>query len=304
MLSHRIFSTIKFFDLQDLPLTSFEIERYLISDKSRLEGMLNEQFELGGQESHSPSLVSSEDLLSELEIMADSHEIAELNGFYCLPNREVIIAKRLRNYKYGLLRERRIRRYVRGARHIPFVRGIALAGSQAMGMQRSGSDIDLLVITDPEHMWTARVFLTIYFQILGMRRHGKKIANRFCLNHYLSSIRELDRQRNLYTAMEYAKLRPLVYGPVMRAFQQANLSWINTFFPNVAVKEDNDDYQSEIQRFLEAIIRPLAGKWLENLLASLQRGRIKEDKLVFVKEDELSFHPAGKHEHLLQEFFA
>lgn len=303
MLSDRIFSTVRFFDLQDYPLTAFEIERYLISDKAYLKDQLNEQFELAEQSAHGMS-VHFDTILAELETMSEEGDLVELNGFYCLPGREMIIAKRLRNYKYGLQRERRIRRYMRGVRHVPFVRGIGLVGSQALGLERSNSDIDLLVITDPEHMWTARVFLSAYFQLLGMRRHGKKITNRFCLNHYLSDIREMDRQKNLYTAMEYAKLRPLVYAPVMRAFQQANLSWINIFFPNVTVTEEVDDYQSEIQRFLESLIRPLSGKWLENILGSLQRGRIKEDKLVFVKEDELSFHPAGKHEQLLQQFFS
>lgn len=303
MLSQRIINTIKFFDLQDYPLTAFEIGRYLISDKNYLQELIGEQFELKGEEEHHHSPVHFDTLLAQLEGMVENGEIVELNGFYCLPNHEVLIAKRLRNYKYGLLRERRIRRYIRGARNVPFVRGIALAGSQAMGMPRSTSDIDLLVITDPNHMWTARVFLSVYFQLLGMRRHGNKVKNRFCLNHYVASIREMDRQRNLYTAMEYAKLRPLVYAPVMRAFQQANLKWINAFFPNVSIQQNEEDYQSEIQRFLEAIIRPLAGKWLENLLGSLQRGRIKEDKLVFVKNDELSFHPGGKHINLLQNFF-
>ena len=115
------------------------------------------------------------------------------NGFYCLKGRAAIIDQRLANYIYGIKRERRIRRFIGGLRFLPFVRRAALAGSQAQGVQKSDSDIDLLIIVEPEFLWLGRTAVTAYFQILGLRRHGKKIANRFCLNHYLAGVKIIDR---------------------------------------------------------------------------------------------------------------
>lgn len=109
------------------------------------------------------------------------------NGYYCLPGRSEIIKNRLNNYFYGFGREKRIKRYMWFLRHIPFVRGVAIGGSQALGQQKQASDIDLLIITDQKFMWLARTLASIYFQIFGVRRYKNNTQNRFCLNHYLAA---------------------------------------------------------------------------------------------------------------------
>src|SRR5205085_4694244 len=121
-----------------------------------------------------------------LQTLVVGGEVSQLLGFYSLPGRQGLIKERLRNYLHALPRERLISRYSGGFRHLPFIRGVALAGSQAMGDNKPGSDIDLLVVTDKRFMWTARVFITAYLQILGLRRYGNHIADRFCLNHYVA----------------------------------------------------------------------------------------------------------------------
>ena len=100
------------------------------------------------------------------------------------------------------------------------MRGAALAGSQAQGVQKPGSDIDLLIIVEPKFLWLGRTVVTFYFQLLGTRRHGKKIADRFCLNHYLAGVKTIGELKNLYTAWEYAKLRPLIYEGAVTEFQE------------------------------------------------------------------------------------
>ena len=183
------------------------------------------------------------------------------------------------------------------------MRGISLAGSQAMGLQRATSDIDLLIITDPRFMWLGRTFLTIYFQLLGLRRHGKKIANRFCLNHYIAQPREVDAEKNLYKAMEYSKLRAVVYPQITKQFQIANESWIKMFFPNISFDNPVQEAPSFLQKTVERLLDHRLGLWLENQLGKWQLKRIKQDKYIFVKDDELSFHPESKHEALLKGFF-
>lgn len=316
MLSERILSTIKFFDLQEYPLTSFEVWRYLVSDVNVLKKELDQNYELPAQlPDAKPFVVHFDTLLADLDVLVKDGQLYHKDGFYCLPDkfdlvvgqgtarRGRLITQRLQNYRFGLRREKLIKRYLSFTRHLPFVRGISLAGSQALGLQRSTSDIDLLIITDSKFMWLARTFLTIYFQIFGVRRHGKKITNRFCLNHYIANTREVDAERNLYKAMEYTKLRSVVYPQATHQFQVANQNWIKVFFPNV----NFDDYQitnpSILQYVLEKLLDNPVGLWLEKQLGQIQLKRIKQDKYIFVKDDELSFHPESKHEVLLKGFF-
>ncbi len=304
MLSERIISTIKFFDLQDYPLTSFEVWRYLVSEVGSLKKQLDQNYELPLELPEVKQSVGHFDtLLAGLDVLVKDGQLFSKDGFYCLPERSALITQRLQNYRYGIKREKLIKRYIRITRHLPFVRGISLAGSQPLGLQRATSDIDLLIITDPQFMWLARIFLTIYFQVFGVRRHGNKITNRFCLNHYIANTREVDAERNLYKAMEYTKLRPLVYPQVTHEFQKANENWIKVFFPNVEFEDDQILEPSLIQYLLEPIFNNPVGRWIEKQLGQIQLKRIKQDKFIFVKDDELSFHPESKHELLLKGFF-
>ncbi len=303
MLSDRIIQTLKFFDLQDYPLTALEVERFLIADRPGLKKRLDDKFELEDQ-TNPPSSVHLDTVLLQLSALVQDGKITQQNGFYTLLNRQPLVAQRLANYRFGLYREKLIRRYIWATKYLPFVRGIALGGSQALGLQKATSDIDLLIITDPNRMWVARTFLMAYFQIFGVRRYQQKIANRFCLNHYLAQPKEVDAERNLYKAMEYSRLRPLVFTETINAFLESNLPWIKLFFPNMTAGEVKQSPRPVLQHALEFIFKGSFGSWLDKQLSRWQSSRIRQDQFVFIRSDELSFHPESKHTELLQSFFA
>lgn len=307
MLANRIIATLRFFDLQNFPLTAFEVHQYLVCDTPILRTKIDDKFELLNSSSldNPTQPVHFDTILTQLHILTRDGRLVVKHGFYAIAGKENIIDDRLKNYLKGLKREQLVQRYLKPTRYIPFVRGIALAGSQALGQQRATSDIDLLIITESKHMWTARTLLSIWFQIFGVRRHGNKIANRFCLNHYLANPREVDAERNLYKAMEYTKLRSVVYPQGIDKFQKANQNWINQFFPNVKFEyySSSVDSQSAVQKLFEKLFTNRLGEWIEKQLGNWQQKRIRQDQFVFVREDELSFHPGSKHESLLQSFF-
>lgn len=303
MLKDRILSTLRFFDLQDYPLTLLELHHFLFEEPEKIKKNLNEDWEIVDQKFKKPTLpVEASVILRSLE--TECQDLVEnYKGFYFLIGREPIVKQRLSNYSYGIKRERLIKRCVPFLKHFPFIRGVALTGSQALGQQKFNSDIDLLIITDPKFMWLSRTLITGYFQILGLRRHGKKVANRFCLNHYLAGSKRLSELRNLYTAMEYIKMRPLVYEKNVFDFQKQNLEWIRAFFPNWQIARPEDEPQSKIQKVLEKLFNNAFGLALERRLKQWQTPRIKKVEFILVKEDELSFHPQSRQKYLLTEFF-
>lgn len=317
MLKQRILSTLKFFDLQDYPVTLLELHKFLLADVQILKSKINTSWELISESASDNQKLSINEVLSCLDKECQN-ETKQQNGFYCLPGRTEIIDRRLANYFYGIKRERRIRRFIGGLRFLPFVRGAALAGSQAQGAQKTASDIDLLIIVDPKFLWLGRTAVTAYFQMLGLRRHGDKIANRFCLNHYLAGVKTLTELRNLYTAWEYAKLRPLVYGAAVAEFQQKNSFWIQAFFPNFESPiyhilapsyfkrgglHGSPDESTWLQKSLERMLTGKFGRWLESKLKNWQLPKIRQEEFILVREDELSFHPQSKQQTLLQRFF-
>ena len=301
MLSNRIISTIKFFNLQNYPLTLLELENFLLPDTEKMREFLDKNWELEKVPDLTERTGASEILECLENEMGDS--VSHRSGFYCLKGREDIIRLRLRNYLNGIKREKKIRKHIKFLRHLPFIRGIALAGSQAMGEQKPDSDIDLLVITENKYLWLTRTLITTYFQFLGARRHGEKISNRFCLNHYLVGPKTMNELRNLYTAWEYAKLRPLVYYQATAQFQSANADWIRAFFPNFMPEEILPESQSGAQRLFEGLLKNKFGLFLEEKLKNWQLPKIRQEKFIVVQPDELSFHPNSKQQLLLDRFF-
>ncbi len=300
MLKNRIISTLNFFDLQDYPLTLLELHKFLISDWEGIKQQTDNQ----GEVIDSTLLAREAVLIDSILTCVDSEcrgEVQNTLGFYHLPGRSSIVQVRLNNYFFGIQREKLIKKYIRSLRFVPFVRGVALAGSQAMGQQKENSDIDLLVILAPGFMWLGRTLVTLYFQILGKRRHGQNIKNRFCLNHYLAGPKMIGNFRNLYTAAEYLKLRSLVYSGDIGSFQQNNLGWIKVFFPNTNIKLIPNK-SLLVQRFLEKLFINSFGDWLERQLKNWQLPKIRQEKFIVVENDELSFHPHSKQQMLLSDF--
>ncbi len=302
MLKQRILSTLKFFDLQDYPVTLLELHKFLLADAQFLKSQINTSWELISESADDNQKISIDEVLRCFDEECQN-ETEQKSGFYCLKGRSGIIEQRLANYIYGIGRERRIRKFIGGLRYLPFMRGVALAGSQAQGVQKPDSDIDLLIIIEPKFLWLGRTAATAYFQILGLRRHGKKIAGRFCLNHYLAGVKTVTELRNLYTAWEYAKLRPLVYGRTVAEFQQINRAWVQTFFPNFEPMPSEIKNSSRLQRALEQSLSGGFGRWLEKVLRSWQLPKIRREEFILVLEDELSFHPQSKQRELLAKFF-
>ncbi len=295
--------TIKFFDLQDLPLTLIELHIFLLQDMEIIKQNVNEQWELNKESASNPPLAIDE-ILTSIEKDC-SQELGCLNGFYFLKGRQEIVIRRLKNYLFGINREKLIKKYIGLLCYIPFVRGVALAGSQALGQQKDTSDIDLLIITDSEFLWLTRTLVTAYFELVGKRRHGPKITNRFCLNHYIATPKEVNEYKNIYTASEYIKLRPLVYKNAILRFQFNNQHWIKQFFPNFNISKPELTKQKYGQKILESIFNNKFGYWVEERLKGWQLPKIRtNEKYIVVKDDELSFHPMSKQEYLLEKFFS
>ncbi len=302
MLKTRIIATLRFFALQDLPLTLFELHKYLLADLDTIKQHLDADWEVVSVEQAAQAV--------SLGQVADSlageclPEVKSFRGYYYLASAPTdIVTTRLYNYLFGIRRERIIKKYTGGLRYVPFLRGMALVGSQALGLPRASSDIDVLIIVEPRFMWLARLFVTCYFQITGVRRHGDKVANRFCPNHYLAGPKTLQRDRNIYTASEYLKARPIYQAGVLAEFKQQNLPWLKLFFPNAVILDNKKMSHSLFKRGAEALLRNRLGLWLEKLGRAYQSRRIRRSEFVVVEDDELSFHPHNRKAELFAAFF-
>ena len=123
--------------------------------------------------------------------------------------------------------------YVKALRVVPFVRMVAVCNNLAFGKVDKDSDIDLFVVAKKGRLFMVRFFVTLIFQILGVRRYGKKVAGRFCLSFYVDdsklNLSKIALKKDIYLAFWIRSMLPLIDDGVSGELLEAN-AWARDYF--------------------------------------------------------------------------
>jgi predicted nucleotidyltransferase len=302
LLEKSILATITYYDVMDYPLTGFEIFKYLINPSYIIAISGIEQNTEIGQIKE----IKIIDILKTLDSNNLKIHIQEKNGFYSFRDLYQI---RIERQKISDEMWEKTKKIIKWLQIIPYIRMVLVNGSMAMYNAKEESDIDLMIVTKNKRIWTTRFLTTIFFQIIGKRRHGKKIKNRFCLNHYITNDFLKSSLLNLYTAHLYAHLVPVLepekglYG----RFQFEN-RWIGNYLCFYGMdkldnqkKINNNSAMEVIRSIQEGVLNTFLGNIFEKILGFFQKKHIKRHPLINQKEgriifddNQLEFHPNSR----------
>jgi hypothetical protein len=263
----NILATVAYYDELDYPLTPFEIWKYLVSFNIKNETCNN---------------ISLADILKELEEGKIRRFIQEKNGFYFLRGREILLQKRLRKNKISMAKIKNLKKIIQFLKFIPFVRMVAITGRLAMKNAERESDWDLLIVLKAGHIWIGRTFVTLFLHLIGKRRHGKKIRDRVCLNHFITDESLETKIQGLFASGEFSFMLPLFGGDVFEKFRKAN-EWIKKYHPNYATEEFGchrliRDTKISIQ--MRKVGEYVFGwNFLENFLRRIEKEKIEKNPL-------------------------
>lgn len=272
-LHKNILSTLIYYDILDYPMTAFEVWKYLMGQDLKFENQDEEGETLEG-------------VMKELDGEELRRYIDEFRGFYFLKGREKLVGQRLERNKISERKFKIIRRVVFWLRFVPYVRMIMVTGRVAQKNARRKSDLDLLVVLKKSRIFTGRLLVTLVTQILGKRRHGRKITDRVCLNYFITDASlEIDI-KDIFSSHEYFFGMPVFGGSVFREFQKAN-GWIRKERPNFS-PEDVLDLKIAKDSPMSKSIRSWGEKILdfdslERRLKKWQMGRIANDPRTYKK---------------------
>lgn len=305
-LSLSILKTLVYYDTFDWPLTGFEIWKYLAKIKDLR--FKNKEVELG-------------DVVRALEGRELAKFMAQKHGFYFLKDRQDdIVTRRIECEKLVDMKWRVLRRRAKWLGLIPYVRGVIVSGSMAVGNVRDQSDFDLLVITKQGRIWTARLLLTLFLDVFGWRRRGSLTKNKICLNHYVTEESLEVKLPSLYNAQTYAHAFPLLdqEGHFAR-FVHEN-QWITQYLHHGFGSHSVEFNQRSIRvpRLIQSVARVgefmlsnALGDKFEEILRWLQRGKIRRNPKTYerggrvaVSERSLEFHPSSKERIIIERFNA
>ncbi len=288
-LEQNIFATVCYYDVLKYPLTLFEIWKYLMVE--------NYQENIEKLQARIHIL----DIANCLEKTFLKDKIENYQGFYFLHGQKALVSERISRNKLSEKKYKRILKVVRFLRIVPFVRMIGVTGRMAMKNAQEKSDLDLFIILEKEHIFTGRILVTLVTHILGVRRYGKKIANRICLNYFITTSSLEIRTQDIFSSSEYFFILPVFGFACFQKFQKAN-SWIEKYHKNYssaelpALKIIEDNFlTSHIRKIGELLF---GGKFLEEKLKKYQINRIMNDSrtknpgsLIVADDDSLVFLP-------------
>lgn len=286
-LRDAVYATICWFDVFSQPASAEEVHRYLFRRKANLSEVKKALY-LDRRISHSL-------------------------GFFFLQGRTgLVISRCQRHYRASKLWQR-VLRYRFLFRMTPFLKFAAVGNTLAFGWPEQGSDIDIFIVADQKRLFTTRFLLTLFANLLGVRRHGVKIANRLCLSFFVAdSAQDLSKlaigQEDVYLAFWVASLVP-VWKSQVGGFYRAN-AWVRKYFPNLewASAKKIDSRRGLCRRLHEFLLGGSVGDTLEKILKhwQLRRARRKkiisrqmEETAVIISDTVLKFHEKDRRREFL-----
>jgi hypothetical protein len=231
-----VFHTLAYADVFDYPLTAHEVYLYLPS--------VNASFEDVNQ------------------VLADETLFSNVENYYTLRGREEIVGIRKRRAEFAGRLWPKAARYGRIIAMLPFVRMVAVTGSLAMNNTDEGKDIDYMIVTAPNHLWTCRALSLL------VARLAKLKGINLCPNYLITTNALELEERSLYVAHELAQMIPLSGTEIYDEIRRLN-DWMADYLPNSLMAPEMADCvklvqkRSVIQKVLEILFRLPFANWFE-----------------------------------------
>lgn len=273
-----ILSTLKYFNLFDYPLTLIEIKKWLFQDdENNLETIKNKLEE-------NPTIEQSE-------------------GFYFLKGREQIVNLRKQKYLYTQKKYKKRFKYIKLISYLPHVSGIFIVNNLAISNVDKQSDIDLLIISKKNKIWTTRFFTTSIIKLLGLRPNPNKSEDKICLSVYLTednlNLEKYKIGKNDIHFTYWVNQMIPVYNPgnIYQKFIQTN-NWIKKDLPNSfeysppKTRQIKNNLLKNISKNILSIFcfEKLFKKIQLSILPNKLKNLMNKDTRVVVSDQILKFH--------------
>jgi hypothetical protein len=234
VILQSVFHTLAYADVFDYPLTAPEVYRYLTSTKGTMEEVTR--------------------------ALSDESLFSQTGEYFTLCGREEIVESRKRRAQVAARLWRKAIRYGRIIASLPFVKMVAITGSLAMNNTDEGKDIDYMIVTTPNHLWTCRALSLL------IARFAKLEGVNLCPNYLITTNALELKERSLYVAHELAQMIPISGVEIYHEIRHRN-EWVDNYLPNASGMTDDGiglvKKFSTIQRVLEMFFSLPFGRWLE-----------------------------------------
>jgi hypothetical protein len=227
-LLHSVFHALAYADVFDYPLTATEVYRYLPSTNTSYQEVV--------------------------QALTDEALFSKIDDYYTLRGREGIVETRRRRAEISSQLWLKAARYGQIIASLPFIRMAAVTGSLAMNNVEEGKDIDFMLVTAPDRLWTCRAFA------LFVVRLAKLEGVDLCPNYLITTNALALEEHSLYVAHELAQMIPLSGREIYDEMRRLN-GWMADYLPNSLMV-------AELPKGVHPVQKP---SWTQNVLEFLFR---------------------------------
>lgn len=275
-LNEAILATLAYHDIFNFPLTKEEINKYLTvkSEASKLDRELNR-------------------LILE-------KKIGKVKEHYFLKEKQS--TTKIRKIRGNNSQEKLIKAKIFASilKVIPTIKTVAISGALAMENSKKNDDIDILIVSAKNTLWTTRFLSNLILFAVKRKPKSKKQSNKACLNIFIDETDLKIKEQNLYTAHEICQIKLLwdrdnTYQKLLKSN-----SWVKSYLPNWTPEKLPKTTKSWGVRYW-FLIPGL--RQLENLLKSFQLNYMKS-KITIEKigDRQLFFHPTDNQTKILTDY--
>lgn len=288
-LQKSILKTLVYFDILDYPLNKDEVWNYLFVEMRLIASLRASDIKIG------------------LDELCKQKKIDQKDGFYFLSDRDEIVEIRKQRCEISLKKIKKAQRVIWWLRFIPWTKAVFICSGLGLLNADEEADIDLLIITSRNKIWSARWWSAGILKLLNLRPKNGRMKDKFCLSHFITEdnlnleqtkIQE-DDMHLIYLLSYYL---PLYFEDnLWQRFIEAN-SWIKKYLPNFSYPRDPSlpaVAQDDIRViWLKKLIRKLQFNWEEKLYKKIQlkimpailKQMMNQDKRVIVNDNMLKLH--------------
>ncbi len=294
-LELSIFRTICWFSVFSLPLSRFDIWKWLLRPARAYD-------------------------MSEVDVVLDRSDwlrsrLTTHQGFWML--KQVSVQTSTQNQHRAFLdatrKFRTLRRASRFFASLPSVQSVAVANTLAWWHTGPESDIDLYIITKPKSIWSSRFFLVLPFLISGHRPHDVHHGlsqDPFCFSFFSTTnglqLEDLQwNEKDYYLAYWIKSLVPIF--DRSDSFSQLHTlnKWSDVLLPNARQRRIHPFHRPDWHLYL-----PIQWSVFEPMFRWIQRYRFPEglralankDSRVVISDDRLKFHENDRRQEFMQRF--
>lgn len=185
--------------------------------------------------------------------LLDSKKLPDGQVWWSLPHRKSIWKKRIVSEQRGHEKWLEAQTVAIFLHHLPWVSGVVVTGSVAMGVASPCDDIDFMIITLPGRLWLTRFVVMIWASLKGKRRSWQgEEADSWCFNLWLDENHLAVPQdaKSLYAAYEVFQTRWIwANKEVYEAFFAQN-AWYRRYLGQAVPDKSEVILKSKRQEFL------------------------------------------------------